>query len=81
MRENKSGLQTKAEGNTSTISGKHLNSRNTEVQQKTNDNATHTEMNYKITTAIFLSWYRTNIALLFFINIKRLRFQLSFEKS
>ena len=32
LRENKSMLQTKTEGNTSTISGKQRNSRNTEVQ-------------------------------------------------
>ena len=34
LRENKSGLQTKTEGNTSTIRGKQRNNRNTELQQK-----------------------------------------------
>ena len=50
LKENKSGLQTKTEGNTSTMRGKRQNNRNTKLQQKTNDNATHTETNYKITT-------------------------------
>ena len=35
LRENKSGLQTQTEGNTSAIRGKQRNNRNTEVQQKT----------------------------------------------
>ena len=33
-RDNKSGLQTKTEGNSSTIREKHLNNRNTEVNKK-----------------------------------------------
>ena len=34
MRENKSRLQTKIEGNASTLTGKQRNNRNTGVQQK-----------------------------------------------
>ena len=38
LRENKSGLQTKTQGNTSTLRGKQRNNRNTEFQHKhTND--------------------------------------------
>ena len=54
------------------------------MQQKTKDNATHTETNNKITTVIFMTWYRTfreknaglNLVLLlaepraFFVNVK-----------
>ena len=36
LRENLSGLQTKTEGNTSSIRGKQRNNRNTEVQQNNN---------------------------------------------
>ena len=59
LRENKTGLQTKTKGNTSTIRGRQRKNINTDLHQKTNDNATHTETNFKITIAIFLTWYRT----------------------
>ena len=53
LRENKSGLQTKTEVITSTVRGKQRKNRNTEVPTKNqNDNTTHTETNYKITTQI-----------------------------
>ena len=42
LRENKSGLQTKTEVNTSTLRGKERN-RNTEVQQKTKTTMQHTQ--------------------------------------
>ena len=60
VRENKSWLQRKTEGNTSPIRGKQGNTRNTRVQQKPNDNVTHmNKTNYKITTVIILTWYKT----------------------
>ena len=43
IERNISGLHTKIEGNTSTTGGKQRNNRNTEVQQKINDNATYIE--------------------------------------
>ena len=54
-KRNKSGLQTKSEGNTTTIQGKSTK----QQTQNTKDNAAHTATNYMITTAIFLTWYRT----------------------
>ena len=51
MRENKSGLQTKIEGNTSTMRGTQRNIRNIESATKRTENETYKETNYKITTA------------------------------
>ena len=53
-KKNKSGLQTKTEGNTSNIyRGQLRHNRNTTL------NVTHTDTNYEIKMAIFLTWYRT----------------------
>ena len=49
--------QTKTERNTSTITGKQRNNRNTEVRQK--QTPTYTEMDYLITADIFQTWNRT----------------------
>ena len=45
LRENKSGLQTKPEGNTSTIRGKQRNNRNTEVHKKKSKRQCNTHRN------------------------------------
>ena len=46
--ENKSGLQTKTEGNTQTIRGKQRNNKNIELQQKQTPSNIETDLVYDL---------------------------------